>query len=205
MAELDVATIGELRSKWSGRTFDAVYDQPTTVWDAIKTSVQMQHAAPITRGATISIIEDKAQIAANAALGVDQIASLTLTYAFSSVGDYDGVEGEYRNGLDNAVLYATWPEDAVNPEKVVLWGCKSPDNALNFVKRFWKQTTKRRKMVSFDTELDGRNFYLGQAVDISHPILSETNAVMVIVSSIKPVDDVKTTVEAYVYEHEVFL
>jgi hypothetical protein len=204
ISEVDALTLDELRTKWKGRTVDTVYDQQTSLWDALGTSIQMQSAVPVTRGATVSIVEDKAQQVASASLNTDQIASLTLTHNFVQVNDYDGVQGEYRNGVDNAPLYALWPEDSTDPEKLTLWGCKQYDNALNFVKRFWRQKVLRRRMITLETELDGRNFYLGQAVNITHPLLSADRAVMVIVSAIKPAEEVKTTVEAYIYEHDVF-
>jgi hypothetical protein len=203
-AELDAPTLATLKTRWGAPTFDAVFDQSTTIWDALHLVIQKQHAIPITLGSTLSIVEDAPHTIPQATLNTDQLKSLSMAHMFFDSRDYDGVEVEYRDPKDNAPQYALWPEAAVNPDKMVLWGCRNRPEAEAYAKRFWKQTRLRRRMVTAETELDGRNFWIGQAIAISHPLLSATAAVLCIVSRIRPVDEVVTALELFVYEHEVY-
>lgn len=203
-SELDLETLDAMKAgSWSGRVFDAVFDNATTVWDALKVSLQMQHAVPMTVGATLSIVEDAPVSVAEVAFSEDMITNLTLSYMFINTDEYDGVEGEYKNAIDNAPEYVTWPRAATNPETMKLWGCKDYYAADAFVQRYWKQTTTRRRMLTIETELDGCFLSYGTAIDVTHRLLGETPW-RCIISSIEQSEDFKTTIEAYVYEPSVF-
>lgn len=203
LSELDTDTLSTLAASWSGQKFRAVFDNQTTIWDALKLSVQMQSAIPITTGSVVSIVADEAVVNSNSVLTDAQIKSAIMSYRFSELADYDGVEGEYKNPADNAAEYVIEPFDSVNPDKIVLWGCKDSVTATTFVKRYWKQMKYRRRTLSLELEGDGHSIQLGDAVDVTYTPL-ELDALCCIVQSIKVSDEFSTTVELTVYQPEVF-
>ncbi len=203
LSELDTATLAAYASAWSGKTFDAVFDQQTTVWDALKLSLQMQSAIPMTTGSLVSLVADQQRSCANAALTEAQIKSVVLSYHFAEIADFDGVEGEYKNPDDNAAEYITEPFDAVNPDRITLWGCKDTATATAYVKRYWKQMQYRRRTLTIELEGEGNVLQVGDTVDITYAPL-ELNALRCVVNSCRASDEFSTTLEATVYQPEVF-
>lgn len=205
-SEIDFETIGPLTDAWNAaeRRFDAVFDNETTVWDALKLSLQMQAAMPITLGAKLSIVEDKSHDLPEVILDTSQIKTLVLSYSFVATDDYDGIEGKYKNSKDNADEYVYWPSDCVNPEEMTLWGCKTKADALAFVKTTWKKRRYRRQLFTLELEGDGHALYLGQCIGLKHPLVGEEEATRAIISSITAGSEFETTVEGFIYRDEVF-
>lgn len=203
-AELDLEGLDYWRAEWANKYFDAVFDQETTLWEALKTALQMQHAAPTTVGATLSVAVDEAKTAYEVLFDTTAIADLTVSYMFPSADDYDGVEGEYKSQDDNAPLYVRHPADCVNPETLTLVGCKSKTRAQAFVERYWKQGRTRRRLFVLETEAAGHVVQVGAAIGIQHPLLDPGSPTLCVVSSVRVNDEFSTTIEGYVYESSVF-
>lgn len=203
-AELDLEGLDYWRAEWVNHHFDAVFDQETTLWDALKTTLQMQHAAPTTVGATLSLAVDEAKTAYEVLFDTSSIVELTTSYMFPSADDYDGAEGEYKSSDDNAPLYARYPADCVNPEPLTLVGCKSKTRAQNFVERYWTQGRVRRRMFVLETEAAGHVVQVGAAIGIQHPLLDADNPTLCLVSAVTVNNEFSTTLEGYVYEPSVF-
>lgn len=203
-SELDWDVLNDLAWDGSGRTFDAVFDNETTVWDALKLSVQMYSMMPVAVGSKISVVGDWPVSVPSLVFDESKIRSLTLSYSFVSSDDYDGVEGKYKNQTDNSEEYVQWPPDCVNPEEMTLWGCKNYDQALEFVKLTWKKRQYRRQLFSLELEGDGHVLSVGQAIGIKHPLLGGDVATTAVVSSVTPNSEFETSVEGFIYRSEVF-
>jgi len=204
-AELDTATIEALKTQWAtaGKTFDAVYDQDTTLWEALGLSVQMQHAFPTVVGSMVSIVEDKNHILPSMSLSEDTIVKITKQTMFTDGEEPDGVEGEYRDPGDGAALYAIYPPDAVKPESVTLWGCRDYATALAYVTQRWKQLSLRRCLVSVEVEGEGHVIPVGTPVHVTHSLLGP-DPVLCIVNSVTANDEFSTTIEMHRHVPEVF-
>lgn len=205
VAELDIEVLDSLWNKWDteGKNFDAVFDQKSTVWEALGITTQLQHAAPITYGSTISIIEDYNNTIPVMKFTEENILSLTQQFLFSDGNEADGVEGEYRDFIDNSPMYVVYPENAVDPEKITLWGCRDYNQALAFVKRRWLQLKYRRQLVSFDVELEGQLLIVGSCISLIHRMLGD-QLVLCIVNSVRPKDELISTVETHRYDPRVY-
>lgn len=202
--ELDSATLDTLGSEWNDvKFFDAVFDQPATLWEALGLILQMQHAAPTLLGSVVSIVEDTNVTTGTFALNEDNIKSLTMTYLFSDGEEPDGVEGEYRDPQDNAALYVCWPTAAVNPEAITLWGCRDYNTALAYVKQRWNQLVYRRKLIHLETELEGHVLAIGAPVTVKHPLMGP-DPVLCVVQAVTPQEEFSVSVDLHVHQPEVY-
>jgi hypothetical protein len=60
--ELDLPELTASRALWVGHNgFSAIFDQPSTVWEALSLTVQTVHAAPLPVGSRMSLIHDGVQ------------------------------------------------------------------------------------------------------------------------------------------------
>jgi hypothetical protein len=203
LTELDEAALAAVTAEVPDCVFDAIFDQGSTIWEALGLSVQMIRGIPIISGGLVSLVRDKPQCVPVAAFNEDRIAELTRSYLFNEVGDYDGLEGEYIDPLDGSKQYVMWPQTAENPESVTLWGCTSMARAQCFLQQFWLQRTLRRRLTTFKCELDSHAIEVGDPINITHRTLG-AGPVMHVVSAIRPSDEFTAEVDAYIYEPGVF-
>jgi len=203
LPELDTAALAAVAAEVPDCKFDAIFDQASTIWEALQLSVQMIRGIPIISGGLISLVRDKPQCVPVAAFDEDRITSLTRSYLFAEVGDYDGIEGEYIDPIDGSKQYVVWPIAAENPEAMTLWGCTSMARAQCFIQQFWQQRQLRRRLTTFATELDAHAIDVGDPINITHRTLG-SGPVMHIVSAIRPSDQYAAEVDAYIYEPGVF-
>jgi hypothetical protein len=203
--ELDLDRLNDLRVQWAmeGRKFEAVFDQTSTVWEAMNLALQLQFAAVSSNGSLITIVEDLNHTVPYYAFDESSISAISFSYLFSEPDDYDGVEGEYRDPITNGQLYAMYPTTADNPEQVTLWGCRDRLQAEAYVERRWKQKLLRRRLVSFDVELEGNIIPVGEPISIQHR-LTGSEPVLYVVSSVTPKDEFAFTIEAIRHEPGVF-
>ena len=203
-AELDAATLDQLGTEWDQvKFFDAVFDQPSTLWEALGLILQMQHAAPTMIGSVVSIVEDVNHSVGTFALTEDTITNLSMTYLFSDGDEPDGVEGEYRDPRDNAALYVCWPIAAANPEAVTLWGCRDYNTALAYVQQRWNQLVYRRRLIHLETELEGHVLVVGQPVTVRHPLLGD-DPVLCVVNAVSPKEEFSVSVDLHIHQPEVY-
>ena len=203
LTELDTAALETVRAEVPDCKFDGIFDQKGTLWEALKLSVQMIRGIPITDGSVVSLVRDKPHSAPVAAFSQDNITSLSRAYLFVEADDFDGVEGEYVDPLDGSKQYVIWPTNSANPESMTLWGCTSMARAQCFIQQWWQQKSLRRRLTTFETELDAHVLLLGDPINITHPVLGPS-PVLHVVSAVKPKDELHVEVEAFVYEPGVF-
>jgi len=172
LGEMDIDRLAALRSWWGPYAFNAVFTGRTTVWEALANCVQGMAAAPLPLGARMSIVQDgikdvRSQIFSEQNIG-DR--SLTLHYEFDEVGRFDGVEIEFRDPANFAPAFAIVPANAVDPEKIVLFGCTDETHAGEYGQLIWNRRQRQRRSLEFETEMEGLIPYPGERVAVQHSL-----------------------------------
>jgi hypothetical protein len=167
--ELDLPLLAELRAKWAYHNgFNAVFDQPSTVWEALTLSVQTVVAAPLPVGSRMSLIEDAPQPVrvqlftdANIAAG-----SLQVTHQWDRAGTPAGVRVEFRDPRTFTSDTVFEPVGAPDYQSVNLFGCTARDVAQQHADLTMDRRRLQRVNASFTTELEGLNCLPGQRIAI---------------------------------------
>ena len=202
-AELDADALALAAAETAGCQFDAVFDQPSTIWEGLQLSVQMIRGIPVLDGGMVGLVRDKPVDTPVMGFNQDSLVELTRAYLFAEAGDPDGIEGEWIDATDGSKQYAIFPATATDPERITLWGCTSSARAFCFVRQFWRQRLYRRRLTTFTTELDANALQVGDPINLEHPLLG-SEPVLHVVSAVRPQDELTIAVEAYIYQPEVF-
>jgi len=180
-AELDDARIAideliALNTVWVGRgdTFNAVYDSRMGFWEALTICARAGRAVPIMQGGVIHFVRDAAQTLPVALFSMRNIVrgSFRIEYALHNDQTTDSVEADYFDET-------TW---SLKPVLAVLPGGTSDRpaklrSAFGMTSRaqVWReavytaaQNRWRRKIINFQTELEGFIPTFGDLIAISH-------------------------------------
>jgi hypothetical protein len=174
LAELDLNRIRDLQNYW-GRgpyQFNAVYTAKTTVWDALAQSVQGVAGVPLPIGSSMSIAQDGPRPIRSMMFSEQNIVqkSFSLSYQFEQTGQADGVEIEYVDPLTFAPAYVRWPSSSLSPERANLFGCSNADHAAQFARLQWQRKQKLRRLVEFQTELEGLIPQPAERIAVAHTL-----------------------------------
>lgn len=202
--EVDTVANADLRAWANGKNgFNGVFDQATNVWSAMQAVTTPVQANPVTYGAQVSSVIDRPLGTHKFLFSENNIVKSTMEYGwqFVEIDGPDGFEVEYRRTIDWVADYVTHPAAAINPEKVVLFGCTDATTALAHAKYLWQRKLYRRKYCSFSTELEGHLPQLGDKIRVTH-VLGGTEDY--VVGSIESQDKFRFKIEAYKYAPEVF-
>jgi hypothetical protein len=170
LSEVDVDELERLELHWDGAAhFNAGFAQRSTVWEALKMSLQTAAAAPLPLGQLMSVAQDgtkavRTQLFSDANMIRD---TLSIGYNFDRPGDYDGYQVEFRDPATWGAKYATWPPGALDADLVQLFGCTDQAQAEGFARLLWNKRLLQRKTARFETELEGLIPRLGDRVAIS--------------------------------------
>lgn len=208
MSALDGVTLDALSAEWGdGQSFDAVFDTSTTVWEAASATTRIQHAAPALLGSVVTLIQDRDHTTADMEFSEEmnniKDGSVSLTYMFATYDEPDGVEVAYRNQSDGSQRYVVYPPTAVDPEQIDLKGCRDRIAALAYATQRWKQLRLRRRLISFDTELDAHVVPVGSPIYVKHRLLG-MQRVLYVVNSVTPKGEFLSTIAAHRHESGVF-
>lgn len=184
--------------------FNAIFDSPVTVWEALSLSVAAIHTFPATSGSQITVVQDVARETASHCFNASNIVkdSLQLSYKFNDLGTEDGLEIEYRKPDTFEQGYVLHPAASIDPEKITLFGCTNEQEALRYAQRIWRQRLYRREFIKFTTELEGHLPLIGGLISIEHPVLNGNQCY--IVGSVTPEDEFKVTLEGHRYVPAVY-
>lgn len=170
LAEIDLPELAALAAHWGGEaSFNAGFAQRSTIWEALRISLQTAGAAPLPLGQKMSAVQDGVRALrtqlfsdANTVRG-----SLSVGYNFDKPGDYDGVRVEYRDPATWNAAFAVWPPGALDADLVELFGCTDATQAEGFARLLWNKRLLQRKTASFETELEGLIPRLGDRVAVA--------------------------------------
>lgn len=198
-SEIDVAAFVGISGKFNG-----IFDQKTTVWEAIRSALLPGYAAPVTNAAQLSCVIDKTQTVDKFVFNQTNMVqdSISFTWVFDQIDDIDGYEIEWRDIQTWVAQYTVFPATAANPEKVTLMGCTDPTTALAYARYLWYRKLYRRKQVSFTTELEGFLPQLGDRISVRNDRMGA--AERYIVSKITPQEGLTVDIEGYSYDSRVY-
>lgn len=169
--EIDITALNEAQTKWDGLNgFNCVFDQPSTVWEALTLAVQCVFASPLPIASRMTIIYDGVKNTRAQMFTDENIAegTLSLTYSFDRNGTPAGDRVEYRDPRtfsDAAVLV---PVDAPDYNTISLFGCTSQTVAQQHATLAKKKRQLQRQQLSFVTELEGLNCLPGDRIGVQH-------------------------------------
>jgi Putative phage tail protein len=168
--ELDLTELTSSRTAWAGANgFNAVFDQPSTVWEALGLAVQCVNAAPLPIGSRMSLIHDGVQ-PVRAALFTDAniaAGSLAVTENFDETGTPVGVRVTYRDPLTFAEATVSQPVDAPDYTAINLFGCTDATVAAQMATLAQNKRQLQRSSVTFSTELEGLSCLPGDRIGIA--------------------------------------
>ena len=176
---LDLAALHRLDAIWTDRgdTFDAVFDQSITVWEAMTRIARCGRAVPFLQGGVVRIVRDEHKTLPVALFSARNIVkgSLKIQYVMPGEDTADAVTVEYFNPR-------TWKPDEVTvslpgsasdkPAKVNLFGCTSEAQARREGLYIAAANRYRRRLVTFRTEMEGLIPTYGDLIAISHDMPS---------------------------------
>lgn len=158
-----------------GDTFDWVFDQRTTVWDAAKTIARVARAAPLLNGSRITMVRDAPRSLPVAVFNQNNIVEGSFRWDIKlfEVGEHDSVAVEYIDPT-------TWKQEEVvcvlpggtsnYPEKLRLPGCTSRANAYHEGLFIAANNQYARETISFQTGLEGYIPAFGDLISVSHDV-----------------------------------
>jgi hypothetical protein len=167
--ELDLDELTASRALWVGHDgFNAIFDQPSTVWEALTLAVQTVHAAPLPVGSRMSLIHDQVQpVRAQLFTDANIVAgSLKVTCQFDQTGTPQGLRVNYRDPRTFSPVALLDPIDAPDYVTVDLFGCTSGTVAQEHADLATARRGRQRKLIEFATELEGLNVLPGDRIGV---------------------------------------
>jgi len=167
----EIATIAAIREDW----FDAVYDQKTTLWQAMNEAARVVRSRVIFNGSKLSIVRDRAQSTYKGVFGPDNIVKDTLqvNYSFMSLQSPDSVMVEYIDNITwkPTTVHAYYDSNYMeNPANIRIRGITDQEHARREGSYIAAVNRYQRVSYTFSTELEGLLVGLGDLILISHPM-----------------------------------
>ena len=160
-----------------GDFFDGVFDQKLTVWEALTKIGRCGRSVPYLQGGIVRVVRDEPKTIPIALFGPRNIVKNSLKIQFIMPGEdtADAVTVEFFNGT-------TWKPDEVTvslagsteeqPAKVALFGCTDKNQATREGLYMAAANRYRRRMIVFQTELEGLIPTYGDLIAITHDMPS---------------------------------
>ena len=140
--------------------FDWVFDQRTTVWEAVKLPCFTNKSIPMLNGSTISFVRDQAQTLPTFFINPENTkeGSFSIEKKLFDLRENDGLEVEYTDP-------ATWKPEIIscllggqvgnNPKRIKLQGVTDRQRAYDLGMYLWYKETNEREQVTVTTGLEG--------------------------------------------------
>lgn len=156
-------------------TFDYIFDQRATVWEAAKTVAKVGRSLPMLNGSQITIVRDQPRATATAVFNQHNIVagSFSWNIKLPSVAENDGIEIEYMDAttwVAETVLCLIDKDRGDNPEKVKLPGCS--DRTKAFQEGLYMRATQlyQKEVIDFKTGLEGHLPAYGALIMVTHDV-----------------------------------
>jgi hypothetical protein len=178
-AKIDLNALARLDGVWSARgdTFNGVFDQNLTVWDAMGQIARAGRAVPFLQGGIVRIVRDEPKTIPVALFSTRNIvrSSLKIQYVMPGDATADAVTVEYFNPKSwkpDEVTVALAGSAVSKPARLKLFGCTDKSQAMREGKYIAAANRYRRRIITFRTELEGLIPTYGDLVAISHDMPS---------------------------------
>lgn len=181
--EIDQTELAASRAAWAGANgFNGIFDQPSTVWEALCLSVQTVHAAPLPAGSRMSLVHDGVQPVATQLFTDANITagSLQITADWDTVGTPAGVRVNYRDPQSFSPVALLSPPNVPDYNTVDLFGCTSATVAGQFATLTAAKRAKQRMRIQFETELEGLNVQPGDRIGVQAGMVAWAQAARVV-------------------------
>ncbi|WP_412057339.1 host specificity factor TipJ family phage tail protein [Bartonella sp. DGB2] len=161
-SRIDLAQLKILDDIWHARGdhFDAVFDQTVTVWEALSRTARCGRAVSFMQGGCVRFVRDEKRVLPVALFSPRNIVknSLKIQYLLASDDTADSVTVEYFSNqtwkvAEETVSLSDHPDE--QPARVRLFGCTEKQQAIREGKYMAAANRYRRRLVSFQTELEG--------------------------------------------------
>lgn len=176
---IDLAQLKILDDVWRarGNHFDAVFDQTVTVWEVLNRTARCGRAVSFMQGGCVRFARDERRVLPVALFSPRNIikTSLKIQYLLASEDTADSVTVEYFSNqtwkiVEETVSLSDHPDD--HPAQVRLFGCTEKDQAVREGKYMAAANRYRRRLVNFQTELEGLIPTYGDLIAIAHDMPS---------------------------------
>lgn len=155
-------------------TVNGAFENQSTVWDAMKLVSKAQKYTVYPIGQDIVLKRDAATSISTALFNETNILENTLDiqYFFKEENEQiDSVECEYRDSLDWSLKSQRYPTNGLSPHKIELFGVTNEAKALEVATYLYKQDNARRKIITFETDIQGLVPQFLDKILISHSTL----------------------------------
>lgn len=151
-----------------GINFDIIFNQRTTVWEAIKSCVYVNRMIPVLEGSQISFIRDENTQIPSFFISEDNIVNGTFSLQkhFFEYNPQDGLEVEYVDPITFKTSHVTCllpGERGINLKKTTLSGVTDRQKAFELGMYLWSQESYEKTTVDCRLGLDG---YIPRVNDI---------------------------------------
>jgi hypothetical protein len=174
-SRIDLAQLKALDANWQSRGdyFDAVFDQTVTVWEALSRTARCGRAVSFMQSGTVRFVRDEQRSIPVALFSPRNIVknSLKIQYLLASDDTADSVTVEYfsKETWQTAEETVSLPDSTSDqPARVRLFGCTEKDQAIREGKYMAAANRYRRRLVTFQTELEGLIPTYGDLIAIAH-------------------------------------
>lgn len=178
-AQIDLAALARLDSVWAARgdTFNGVFDQNLTVWDALGQIARVGRAVPFLQGGIVRIVRDEPKEVPVALFSTRNIVrnSLKIQYVMPGDATADAVTVEYFNPKSwkpDEVTVALAGSKETKPARLKLFGCTDKLQAMREGKYIAAANRYRRRLITLSTEMEGLIPTYGDLIAISHDMPS---------------------------------
>lgn len=172
---IDADQLFDLASVWDSRgdTFDAIFDGQQPCWEALTQIARVGRAMPYLQGGNVYVTRDGVQDTPVAMFTMSNIVKNTfnLSYLLPNEETADAVDVEYwDNGVfQQKVVRAALPDSAeTTVVKRQLFGCSSRAQAYREGMYMAAANRYRRRMLSFQTEMEGFIPTVGDLIAVQH-------------------------------------
>ena len=172
---IDLQGLYDLSQIWNSRgdTFDGVFDQKLTVWEALSRISRCGRSVPFLQGGVVRFVRDEPRSLPVALFSPRNIVkgSFRIEYVMPGEDTADAVTVEFFNGQtwkQDEVTVALPDSSAEQPAKVALFGCTGKAQAEREGLYMAAANRYRRRLISFQTELEGMIPTYGDLVAVSH-------------------------------------
>lgn len=180
-AYIDLDALVALDAVWTARGdyFDGVFDQTITAWEALQKVARCGRAIPVLVNGKVTFVRDGVKSVRSAIFNQSNMlpGSLSIEYSFRQYNEPDGIDLTYINTQtwQQAHVIVAIPGvigDPSNAQKVDLFGCTDSAQATREATYLARRMAYMRKVISWQTEMDGRLLMVGDMVAISHDVPS---------------------------------
>ena len=172
---IDLEALDRLDQTWTARcdTFNAVFDNKLTVYEALSRCAKVGRAIPFIQGSIVRFVRDEPKTIPVAMFGPRNIVknSLSIQYIMPSEDTADSVCIQYfseKTWKTSEIVGSLEGSSSDKTATVELFGCTNKEQALREATYMALANRYRRRIVNFTTELEGLVPSYGDLIAITH-------------------------------------